>query len=105
MTFVALLVVDECGRKLLLVISGLLMAVSHAGLGVFYLMKTHYPELSTRIHWLPLICITVYISAFSIGYGPLPWVLMGEIHSPEVCMWLLKLMLPYSVIFLHEGNG
>lgn len=94
MTFVALLVVDECGRKLLLVVSGLLMAISHAGLGVFYLIKTQYPELMSTWHnWLPLSCITVYISAFSIGYGPLPWVIMGEIYSPEVCMCLLNLVL------------
>lgn len=28
--------------------------------------------------WLPLVSLMVYMAAFSIGYGPVPWVLMSE---------------------------
>lgn len=77
-------IVDKSGRKVLLVISALLMSICYAGLGGFYLIKTHDPRLAAQVDWLPLLCITVYISAFSIGYGPVPWVLMGEIYSSEV---------------------
>ncbi|VVC44856.1 Sugar transporter, conserved site,Major facilitator superfamily domain,Major facilitator, sugar [Cinara cedri] len=84
MTMVSLSIIDKSGRKLLLVISSLLMAVCYAGLGGFYLIKKYNSTLAKDLYWLPLLCIAVYISAFSIGSGPVPWVLMGEIFSSEV---------------------
>ncbi|XP_027851745.2 facilitated trehalose transporter Tret1-2 homolog [Aphis gossypii] len=84
MTVVSFTIIDRGGRKALLVISALLMAACYAGLGGFFLIKTHSPELASTLSWLPLVCIAVYISAFSIGYGPVPWILMGEIYSSEV---------------------
>lgn len=84
MTVVSFTIIDKGGRKALLVISALLMAACYAGLGGFFLIKTHSPELASKLSWLPLVCIAVYISAFSIGYGPVPWILMGEIYSSEV---------------------
>lgn len=84
MTFVSLSIVDKCGRKALLVISALLMAVCYSCLSAFYFVKINNPKLAADLNWLPLLSIVVYISAFSIGYGPVPWVLMGEIYSAEV---------------------
>ncbi|XP_060834889.1 facilitated trehalose transporter Tret1-2 homolog isoform X2 [Rhopalosiphum padi] len=84
MTVVSFTIIDKSGRKALLVISALLMANCYAGLGGFFLIKTHYLELASKLNWLPLVCIAVYISAFSIGYGPVPWIMMGEIYSSEV---------------------
>lgn len=84
MTLVSMSIVDKSGRKVLLVISASLMSVCYACLGGFYLVKTQNPVLATELKWLPLLCIAVYISAFSIGYGPVPWILMGEIYSSEV---------------------
>lgn len=107
MAFAALLIMDKFDRKLLLVISGMLMVISRASLGVYYLIKTKYSELSIPINWLPLICIIVYISAFSIGYGPLPWVLLGEIYSPEVCRSLFSWAnssITVMLFFLQEKN-
>lgn len=84
MTFVSLSVIDKYGRKALLIISFLIMAICFGGLSGFYLIKTENPQLATKLNWLPLLCVAVYISAFSIGCGPVPWVLMGEIYSSEV---------------------
>lgn len=84
MTVVSFTTIDKSGRKALLVLSGLLMANCYMGLGGFFLIKTHYLELASKLNWLPLVCIAVYISAFSIGYGPVPWIMMGEIYSSEV---------------------
>ena len=28
--------------------------------------------------WLPLVSLITYITAFSIGYGPIPWVMMSK---------------------------
>ena len=42
----------------------------------FYLMETDPDSVST-LGWLPLLSLIIYITAFSIGFGPVPWVLMG----------------------------
>ncbi|KAG0709479.1 Facilitated trehalose transporter Tret1-1 [Chionoecetes opilio] len=56
------------------------MTYLSVALGVFFYLKEHgdAPE------WLPLTSLIVFIVAFSLGYGPIPWVLMGECFSLEV---------------------
>ena len=36
------------------------------------------------LEWLPLACLTVFIIAFSMGPGPLGWILLGELMSPKI---------------------
>lgn len=107
MTVVSFTIIDKSGRKALLVISALLMANCYAGLGGFFLIKTHYLELASKLNWLPLVCIAVYISAFSIGYGPVPWIMMGEIYSSEVrnAQEFLKIgfTILYSIIVYYNN--
>lgn len=90
MTIVSLSIIDKFGRKLLLIISLLLMAICYAVLGAFYIIKDQNQDLAMKIGWLPLVSIAVYISAFSIGCGPVPWVLLGEIYSSEVIVYISK---------------
>ncbi len=42
------------------------------------------PDLSERLSSLPLVSLCVYIFTFSLGFGPIPWLLMSELFSPEV---------------------
>jgi MFS family permease len=83
MTFVAMTVVDKAGRRVLLIISAVVMSLSFFGLGL-YLDQSHKVYKDSILSWLPLILIALYISAFSLGFGPIPWVVMGEIFSNEV---------------------
>ena len=43
-------------------------------LGVFFYLK----EEGEAPGWLPLTSLMMFIASFSLGYGPIPWVLMGE---------------------------
>lgn len=71
------LVIDKVGRKLLLNLSGFFMAVSLGALGVFFLLQ-HLEQDVTHLGWLPLATFIVYIVAFSIGYGPIPWLMVSR---------------------------
>lgn len=84
MTFVAMTVVDKAGRRVLLIISAVVMSVSFFGLGLYLDMSHKLALKDTVFSCLPLILIALYISAFSLGFGPIPWVVMGEIFSNEV---------------------
>lgn len=34
---------------------------------------------SSNLNWLALTSLLVYVAAFSIGLGPIPWLLLAEI--------------------------
>lgn len=82
-TFVAAFLIDRLGRKILLYISGTIMVVALMILGAFYyLLEIKYD--TTSFGWLPLMSCVVYVLAFSFGFGPIPWLMMGEILPGRV---------------------
>jgi hypothetical protein len=54
------------------------------------------------IGWLPLISINLYIVAFSIGFGPVPWFVMPELLSNEAKGWVssIAVCLNWAMAFL-----
>lgn len=81
-TFVSSLVVDKLGRRILLLFSALVMCLCSTALGVFFFLKdTHGGDSSIvqAISWLPLLSLSLFIVAFSLGFGPIPWMMAGEL--------------------------
>lgn len=82
MTFASGLLVDRAGRRVLLLISDAIMAVCLVALGGFFYAKEQHYDVSDY-GWVPLVSLSVYISVFSLGFGPIPGIMMGELFSPE----------------------
>lgn len=82
MSGVAALIVDRAGRKPLLMISTSVMSVSLIALGYYFRQKDSGSDVSS-LGWLPLTSLIVFMVAFSVGLGPVPWMLMGELFSAE----------------------
>lgn len=82
MTYASGLLVDRAGRRILLLLSDAIMAVCLVALGLFYWLKTNDYDVSD-IGWVPLTSLSIYISVFSLGFGPIPGIMMGELFSPE----------------------
>lgn len=72
-TFVATATLDKLGRRLLLIISDSCMALCTFSLGIYYGVKSSNPEAVVGVGWLSLVSLCVFIIAFSLGYGPVPW--------------------------------
>jgi Na+/melibiose symporter-like transporter len=72
-TFIASLVVDRLGRRILLLVSDSIMALCTLVLGIFFFMKERDESSVTSIGWLPVVALCLFIVAFSIGFGPVPW--------------------------------
>ncbi|XP_072289667.1 solute carrier family 2, facilitated glucose transporter member 8 [Eucyclogobius newberryi] len=82
-TALAAVVMDRAGRRLLLMISGVSMALSTAAFGVyFYLLNQPQPQ--TEMAWLALLSMGVFITGFALGWGPIPWLVMAEILPVRV---------------------
>ncbi|XP_050436595.1 facilitated trehalose transporter Tret1-2 homolog isoform X1 [Adelges cooleyi] len=82
-TFASALLVDKAGRRILLLISDSVMAVCLGCLGYFFWLQEHDVDVSA-FTLIPLVSLGVYISTFSLGFGPIPGVMMGELFSPDV---------------------
>lgn len=83
-TFLATIVIDRFGRKILLYISGIAMILSLMVLGTFFYLKNCTSADVSTYGWLPLASFVIYVIGFSFGFGPIPWLMMGEILPAKV---------------------
>ncbi|XP_050524306.1 facilitated trehalose transporter Tret1-like isoform X2 [Daktulosphaira vitifoliae] len=82
-TFIATALIDKLGRKILLYASSATMAVTLITLGTFFNYKKNGYDV-TEFGWLPLVSFVFFIVGFAIGFGPIPWLMMGEILPAKI---------------------
>lgn len=83
-TLVATMLMDKGGRRVLLLVSAALLALSLGVLGTYQYMKAMDENSVSNIGWLPLACLSIFIIGFSCGMGPIPWLMMGELLPSRV---------------------
>lgn len=76
-TVIGSLLVDRLGRKVLLYLSGILHVISLSTLGLYYFAIDD--STSNSFGWVPIVSLVLFIIGFSIGYGPIPWLMTAEI--------------------------
>ena len=105
-TLVALVTVDRWGRKPLLILGALMMAVSMLTLGTLF--------ATGNVGTIALVAVVAYIAGFALSWGPVVWVLLSEIFpnaikgkamAIAVCaQWLANLFVSWSFKVL-DGNS
>lgn len=83
-TFASSMLVDRLGRKVLLLFSIVVMTISLTALGVFFFIQESDSKAASELGWLPLSSLCLYIIAFALGFGPIPWLMLSEVYSKEV---------------------
>lgn len=83
MTFAAAALVERAGRKILLIQSSAVMCLCLTVLGIYFNIKDAGKDVSSY-GLVPLISLVLFIISFSLGYGPIPWMMMGELLAAEV---------------------
>lgn len=76
MTLIAIRLVDRAGRRVMVLVSLALMAVSIFMLGLAFVVGMNSV--------LTLLFMVIYIAAYAGGLGPVFWTLLGEIFPPSV---------------------
>ena len=104
-TIVAILAVDKFGRKPLMIIGALGMAVSMFALGTsFY---THNEGL------LALVFILLYTAFFAMSWGPVTWVLLSEIFPNSIrgamsiavaAQWIANWLVSFTFPILNDNQ-
>jgi len=83
-TFIAAILIDKLGRKVLLYISAVSMILSLGVLGAYFFLKDATSVDVSFLGYLPLASFIVYVLGFSLGFGPIPWLMMGEILPAKI---------------------
>lgn len=86
-TFIAIALVDKVGRRPLLLIGSTGMAVTLATMAVAFANSvTIDGEVSLPGAWGPiaLVAANLFVVAFGFSWGPLVWVLLGEIFPNSI---------------------
>lgn len=114
MTAVAAMIVDRAGRKPLLIFSSSAMLISLVALGTYFNIKASGSDVS-NLGWLPLTSLTLFMIAFSVGLGPIPWMLMGEVFPAEtkavasgiavMLNWVLVFLVTKTFPAMKDGLG
>lgn len=104
-TVLAIFTVDRFGRKPLMIIGALGMAVSMAALGfAFY---------SDNVGLVALIFMLMYTAFFAMSWGPVCWVLLSEIFPNSIkgamsiaiaTQWIANLIVSWTFPILNEST-
>lgn len=80
-TYISTLIIDNLGRKVLLLYSIVIMGISTFFIGGFFFLQSYDIPF---IGFIPLVSLCSFIILFSMGFGPVPWMMMGEIFPPQI---------------------
>lgn len=86
-TFAASLIVDKSGRRVLLFISSLFVTITTLILGIYFTIKyrtSASEELLHELGFIPVGALCLFVIGYSLGLGPIPWIISSEIFPTEV---------------------
>ncbi len=103
-TVLAIYTVDKFGRKPLMIIGALVMAVSMISLGLSF---TFHKE-----GLLALIFMLLYTAGFAMSWGPVVWVLLSEIFPNSIrgamsiavaAQWIANLIISWTFPIMNDN--
>lgn len=104
-TVLAIFTVDRFGRKPLMVIGALIMAVSMLCLGLSFSM--HVEGI------LALVFMLFYTAGFAMSWGPVTWVLLSEIFPNSIrgamsiavaAQWIANLVISWTFPMMNDNT-
>ena len=112
-TLVACYLMDRLGRRKLLMTAGCLMCLSCFVFGIYYNMQS--AAAGSQSGQLAIICLVVYIVGFSLGWGPIPALIIAEIFPSRArgrassianfTNWLCAFIVTKEFVYLQEVLG
>ena len=86
-TIVAILLVDKVGRKPLLLVGSVGMALSLGAMAVIFAMAPVTdggPVLEGAAGPIALVCANLFVVFFGVSWGPVMWVMLGEMFPNRI---------------------
>ncbi|KAI4455934.1 sugar transporter-like [Holotrichia oblita] len=76
------ILVDHLGRRILLLFSSVGMCLSIIAFAVYFYLKEVNDNVE-NIFWLPILSIVCFMIAYAAGFGPIPFVILGELFPQQ----------------------
>ncbi|WP_313676702.1 sugar porter family MFS transporter [Mycolicibacterium sp.] len=86
-TLIAIALIDKIGRKPLLLIGSAGMAVTLATMAIIFGTAEQVngaPQFSDTAGWIALIAANLFVVSFGMSWGPVVWVLLGEMFPNRI---------------------
>ena len=74
---ISIFLIDRCGRRFLLLISSIGTTISMVGLMSFFMLMEKGTDV-TKLQWLPMASMFIFMIAFFMGLFPVPSTLLSE---------------------------
>ncbi len=82
-SFFPVFTADRWGRRVLLIISSIILGLSTGSLGTFYILADNGLQIE-YLQWIPVVALSIFIFAFDIGIGSISHVVRSEICAPDI---------------------
>lgn len=92
-----------------------MMALCTIALGIYFHLKSQDEANVTNLGWLPIAAMCIFIVMFSFGFGPVPWLMMGELFAQDIkgfaaalagtTNWLLAFLITKTFTSLRASLG
>lgn len=91
------------------------MTLMLVALGIYFYLLDAKSDIVGSLTWLPITSLCIHLVAYSIGYGPLPWLLMSEVYSKDcnaiaspitgAFAWTLAFTVTYAFSYIRDAIG
>ena len=91
---------DRFGRRILLLCSASIVALSLASMGTYFYMQHLWgdAEASARLGWLPLLSLIVFFIAYSGGMANVPFIIMGELFPSSYRSFMSPISSSFNLL-------
>lgn len=100
-TIAGSVLVDKLGRRALLLMSGVGHSFSLIVFGFYSHLSITDESFQTEYAWVAIASLIVFISSFSIGYGPIPWMMIPELSSARVRSLIASLATAFNWLSVY----
>ena len=115
MTIVAIMLIDKIGRKPLLLIGSIGMAITLGTLAACFLSANVDGSLPKAAGVIALIAANLYVTFFAATWGPVMWVMLGEMFNNRIravaiaicglAQWTANFIVTWSFPVLTGKDG
>ncbi|KAG8189576.1 hypothetical protein JTE90_023646 [Oedothorax gibbosus] len=99
-TVIAGVLVDKVGRNVLYLLSGIFVTVGLIILGIFGIVSEKFILTGPVYGSIPLIGFIIFVASFSLGYGPIPYLMTPEFVPMHSRSFVLSIAGVFSSLFL-----
>ncbi|KAG5880299.1 hypothetical protein JTB14_020045 [Gonioctena quinquepunctata] len=97
-SFISPFLVDNIGRRPLIIWSSMGMCVAQTMLGAFFYIHDEMDIDSNTMKWIPIFSLILYITSFNMGVSSIPWTLTSELFPNNVKETVASVVSSFSWI-------